>query len=474
MSMSSSSGSSQSTSSTFPIETPENSIIDQIAQQAQGYASQLYDWAGSVFNQTSNITSQAVDNFFNVSSQMNGLSTNLTNQYNNLFAPENAQLVADANSYASPARMATDMGMAGATQAQAGKSALDQSEEALRSYGVNPSDGRYAGLDEAAKIQNSANIAGAENQQRMADIQTGQALRGQAVQVGAQLPAAISNVNNTAIQANTGASNAELANANTGANLYGVPDKFLSTGMQTKLPFSANKSQSTSQNTSTSSGGNNSGSKSGGGGGGGDGSGGPGSSSSGPAWMPDHSGAGSQSFSGGGGGQPQPDASSTDIPQGPDSGAIEEPGAWPTPPGGDGGFTDPPPTGGASPNDPGGDYNDGAGVGVDQGNGGDMSSFDSGGGDMARGGRVGDYDSSGRQFTGVGHVPQSASPSHGARTDDVPTRMPSGAPGHLNADEFVIPKDVALWKGQEFFQNLIDQSRKKRLTSAPAKPAPTR
>ena len=56
--------------------------------------------------------------------------------------------------------------------------------------------------------------------------------------------------------------------------------------------------------------------------------------------------------------------------------------------------------------------------------------------------------------TSGGFVPHTASPSHGAETDDIPAR--------LNADEFVIPRDVVHWKGSEFFQKLIDQSRKAR------------
>jgi hypothetical protein len=60
---------------------------------------------------------------------------------------------------------------------------------------------------------------------------------------------------------------------------------------------------------------------------------------------------------------------------------------------------------------------------------------------------------------GGGQVPQEASPSQGQQTDDIQA--------NVNANEFVVPKDVALWKGQEFFQKLIAQSRKARL-SAPA------
>lgn len=60
-----------------------------------------------------------------------------------------------------------------------------------------------------------------------------------------------------------------------------------------------------------------------------------------------------------------------------------------------------------------------------------------------------------------GAVPMEASPSAGKAVDDIPAR--------LNAGEFVVPKDVASWKGEEFFQKLIEQSRKAKQT-APAKP----
>ena len=51
-----------------------------------------------------------------------------------------------------------------------------------------------------------------------------------------------------------------------------------------------------------------------------------------------------------------------------------------------------------------------------------------------------------------GNVPSTASPSNGKAIDDVPARLTAG--------EFVVPKDVMSWKGEEFFQKLIDSSRK--------------
>ena len=50
-----------------------------------------------------------------------------------------------------------------------------------------------------------------------------------------------------------------------------------------------------------------------------------------------------------------------------------------------------------------------------------------------------------------GHVPRSASPSQGRQTDDIPAR--------LNADEFVVPRDVTKYYGHKFFIDLIKKSR---------------
>jgi len=50
-----------------------------------------------------------------------------------------------------------------------------------------------------------------------------------------------------------------------------------------------------------------------------------------------------------------------------------------------------------------------------------------------------------------GAVPVAASPSGGAAIDDVPAKLTPG--------EFVAPKDVVAWKGEEFFQKLIKKSR---------------
>src|SRR4029077_15055035 len=81
------------------------------------------------------------------------------------------------------------------------------------------------------------------------------------------------------------------------------------------------------------------------------------------------------------------------------------------------------------------------------------------GGDVSGGAQpmIGAEPLDGGDPTSGGFVSHELSPSAGAQVDDVQAR--------LNAGEFVIPKDVAAWKGQEFFYKLMAQARKMRATA---------
>ena len=61
------------------------------------------------------------------------------------------------------------------------------------------------------------------------------------------------------------------------------------------------------------------------------------------------------------------------------------------------------------------------------------------------------------EATAGGFVSHELSPSSGATTDDVQAR--------LNAGEFVIPKDVSAWLGQEYFYKLMAKARAARATA---------
>lgn len=404
------------------VNSPQLDALTGFAQTAAQLASQMQNWAKQAYAKTSQVTDQTVNNMLGVGQQALGLSNLITDQYENVALPQYRSLATEANSYASPEHMAADMGMAGATAAQAGQQQLDAAQRDLQSYGIDPSSGRYAALDKAAAVQNAANIAGAMNTQRQKDIETGQNLRLSAVQAGMQMPGQITNAQNTATQADSAAANASLANANTGRNLMGLPNDYLKTAMELKLP-----PVYTPPNTSL---------------------------SSGRATSDADRGGGTPQIVGSRGGDTSDSGSGGD--------------GWSDP----NNYTQPNPYGGGTyntaPSAAISNYNTGAGGGdwglsdygdyVDDGSGDGSFAF-------AAGGAIPDG------YTSGGAIPDSASPSGGRQTDDVQAR--------LNAGEFVIPRDVALWKGQEFFQNLIDKSRQMREGASakpqvkPALPGPT-
>ena len=99
--------------------------------------------------------------------------------------------------------------------------------------------------------------------------------------------------------------------------------------------------------------------------------------------------------------------------------------------------------------------NDLTGIGTEFG-----SDYSVSSGAVARGGAIpgGFGFADGGDATQGGHVPQQASPSGGINVDDVPA--------NLNAEEFVIPRDVARWKGEEFWHKEIAKSRAARAKAA--------
>lgn len=61
---------------------------------------------------------------------------------------------------------------------------------------------------------------------------------------------------------------------------------------------------------------------------------------------------------------------------------------------------------------------------------------------------------------GGGPIPASASPSNGAVTDDVPGVIDGKGQAQLNSGEFVLPKDVTAWLGEQQLQKMIMKARK--------------
>lgn len=469
----SSNSSSSSSAGSFIPNYPQSPLLMAISNSADQIAQQLYQWAQNTYANTSQLTDANVNQYLDASAQAGGLASNAIDRYQTKFQPQEDQLIKDANTYASAPRVAQQMGMAESSSMQATDAARQNALRDLQSYGIDPSSDRYASLDAMMRTQAGAAAAGAGQQAQLATEATGRQLRGQAIQVGQQYPGQAVNALNSRLQGIAGAENSILANANTGANLLNVPKGYLDTASNLKYPplgngpsssGSAGRSQSSNpqqdrnqQQQDPNARGGNQGNQPGG------------------AYAPQNAPgykAGPATIQ-----NPfyQPNASQTGVP---DSGIYDptngyqgdysefnptatDYGAFGEDPTGQQNYTDQGfGTGGdqqtyddfwANYSDPNQSYSDSQGY--TQG----TTDYSYAGGDYGDSGWGGDYSyakggdvGQGIPTTG-GSVDQSMSPSGGQQTDDVNA--------HLNVDEFVIPKDVKQWKGEEFFHKLIAQSR---------------
>jgi hypothetical protein len=288
-------------SQSYIPEYSQTPILESIAKQAQAMAPEVYQWGMEQYNK----------NQGNIDAMMRNAMT-----------------------YSSPQRIASEMGRAQAGVMQGAEAGRQNAIKDLQSFGIDPSSGRYAALDQASRVMSGAAAAGAGNQQREATMATGAGMQ----------------------QAAMGAS---LQNLQTGYGAAAGANALLNTASQLKYSPLGSMGGGTSESAGTSS-----------------------------------STGGSTSLS----------RSINDA----RSGSIGAHG------------------GGAA--------------------GGDVS-----GGDRPR---IGAEPLDGGDPTSGGFVSHELSPSAGAQVDDVQAR--------LNAGEFVIPKDVAAWKGQEFFYKLMAQARKMR------------
>jgi hypothetical protein len=140
-------------SSSYIPEYSQTPILEGIAKYAQNMAPQAYEWGMTQFNKNQG----NIDN-----------------------------MMKDAMSYASPQRVAQEMGMAQAGVMQGAEQGRLNATRDLESFGIDPSSGRYAALDSANRTMAGAMAAGAGNQQRMATEAAGGAMKNQAVSASLQ------------------------------------------------------------------------------------------------------------------------------------------------------------------------------------------------------------------------------------------------------------------------------------------------
>jgi hypothetical protein len=181
-------------SSSYIPEYSQTPILEGIAKYSANMAPEVYQWGMTQYNK----------NQGNIDRMMQS-----------------------AMSYASPQRVAQEMGQAQAGVMQGAEKGRQAAVQDLQSFGIDPSAGRYAALDSANRVMAGATAAGAGNQQRMATEAAGSAMQNQAM-------------------------SASMQNQQIGYGAADAANKLLSTGMQLQYSPLGTRSVSGGQSSGTS------------------------------------------------------------------------------------------------------------------------------------------------------------------------------------------------------------------------------
>ena len=211
-----------------------------LSQYISGVTNQAYtdwgtqndqmQWAKDQFAKNSGTADTVSGQALDTSAKFQGYSDADRNLYDTSYVPAMKQQLDYAENYITPDRMAANRAAAGATVATNAATARAASERALQSTGVDPSSGRFAGLDAGLAADAAAKSAAAMTTSDRTTEQLGQQYLDNAIKTGAVLPGQSVNEAGLGISAGNQAVNAPLAATASGAATMGTPMQWNAAG----------------------------------------------------------------------------------------------------------------------------------------------------------------------------------------------------------------------------------------------------
>jgi hypothetical protein len=216
----------------------------QAAQEAYSLGEQQLQWTQQVWNKEQPLVDQATQAQIDLATQetqsltqSQAESQQQWNQYLTTYAPLEAQFAAQAENWASPQAIAEARGQAMADVGEQGQAGLSAAAETLRSYGVNPGSGRYAGLYTGAQpmIGAAEAAAGTTAAQNLRMQQMG--LESGAINTGRGLVNSVQGLTGVGTQAAgtagglaSGAAGTSQSNLSTGSTAMTAPTAWFNAG----------------------------------------------------------------------------------------------------------------------------------------------------------------------------------------------------------------------------------------------------
>lgn len=202
----------------------------EAAQLSYDIAQQQLDWAKEQYAMDKETIDAVVDQLLSDQQFASETAQEDRARYESVFQPLEDQYIQFAQQYASPERMAQEVGRAQAGVAQQFDAARQAAQTELESFGINPADTRYAALDIGTRTQEAAAAAAAGTEAARQTELTGAGLLGSAIELGKGYPGQSTAALTAATQAGgtAGGTTSQATQAATGA--MAMPAGYINAG----------------------------------------------------------------------------------------------------------------------------------------------------------------------------------------------------------------------------------------------------
>jgi hypothetical protein len=201
---------------------PWRNVVQNRGQVYDTRSNDQYDWAKSQFAKNAGITDEVQKRALDTGAMFTDWSKADRALYDTSYVPAMKEQLDYARSYTTPERMAANRAAAQTGTNITFDAAADMAKRALMGYGVDPSSGRFAGLDAGLAAKRAATAAGAGTKSDRDTEMMGQQLLANAIRTGQVLPGQAANEAGVSLAANNQAVNTGLATTASGAQTMGT------------------------------------------------------------------------------------------------------------------------------------------------------------------------------------------------------------------------------------------------------------
>jgi hypothetical protein len=183
-------------------------------------------WAREQYAQDQAVTQQVLDVFLPTMRSEAEAGAADRARYREVFQPLEDRFIQTATNYDTPERREMEAGRAIATVGQAFDAQRRAAMAELESFGIDPSTARAGALDRGLRIAQGAVAAGAATEARRNVENTGNALVGEAINIGRGYPGQVAGAYATAQNAGGGAISGRLGTTASGAQTMGTAPQY--------------------------------------------------------------------------------------------------------------------------------------------------------------------------------------------------------------------------------------------------------